>query len=122
MVCLLQMNPCFLGGFPGLPLPMLLDKRNAVPPALISDSYEDWCTFARDEDILLLVHFYIVFGENGDVAVVCGFAHTHEGCFKLIKSVCFCCFVRKLWERKLGDYFAFAGSAICNTNSFRGCS
>ena len=65
----------FFRWFTWLPLAPLLYQWYAVSACGVAGSNEEWLSFARDEDIIFFVYRNPVFGEDGNGAVISGFAN-----------------------------------------------
>jgi hypothetical protein len=121
-VGLQECSPCFCGRALRLPVSVMLLERDTIAATLITCPNEDWCTLARDKDIVFVIHLNIIFGENGDGAGIRRVPHTHEGMGEICERVGFSCLgveVLKGRNGKFGDLVAQTDFTRGNTHTSR---
>ena len=110
----------FLGGCLGLPLSVLQDKRDTISAVLITDPKQNGLALAGDEDVRFFVDGDAILGEDGDGAVISGFADAHQGMRKVCKGVCSSGAMGQRREWKASSICTTTGAAIGNTNALGG--
>ena len=70
-----------------MPLASVLDKRYAVAALFIANPNEERFAVAGDEHVLFFVYRDSIFGEDGDGAIVGGFAYAHEGSREVVEGI-----------------------------------
>jgi hypothetical protein len=86
-VVLLQDVACFLGWVPWLPVPLVLHERDLVASMLVSGANEEGLASASENYVLFLVDGDACVREDGDSAVITGFANSHEGLWEIVERV-----------------------------------
>ena len=69
---------CFFGWVPLLPVSLVLCERDAVASMCVAGANEEGLTTASDENVGVFMDGYTCLSEDGDGAIITGFAHAHE--------------------------------------------
>ena len=107
---------------PRLPSSVVLDEWYAVAAMFVVNSNEERFVVAGDEHVMFFMDGDPVFGEDGDGAVIGGFAYAHEGVREVLEGVSFGCCGREPFEWESGLVGGAADVAIGHSYLFGGGS
>ena len=65
----------------------MLCTRDAVASVFVTGANEEGLAMASDENVGVFMDSYTGLSEDGDGAIVTGFAHTHEGLWEVVERV-----------------------------------
>ena len=69
---------CFFGWALRLPVSLVLCEQDVVASMHVSGANEEGLATASDENIGVFMDGYTCLSEDGDGAIITGFAHAHE--------------------------------------------
>ena len=70
-----------------MPVSFVLCKRDAVASMFVMGANEEGLATTSDENVGVFMDGYTGLSEDGEGAVVTGFAHAHEGLWEVLERV-----------------------------------